>query len=45
LLGVNGNLCGIAVLQAALGNGKLPPDTFRLVVSNINNHLTTSFGT
>jgi hypothetical protein len=40
LLGVNGKSCCIPEVQMSLGNGKLPPDTFRLAGPNITKHLT-----
>ena len=38
--GVNGHLCGKAEVGREPGNGKLPPETFRLVGPNITKHLT-----
>ena len=32
--------CGIAEVHRCQGNGKLPPETFRLVGPNISKHLT-----
>jgi hypothetical protein len=32
--------CCIPEVQMSLGNGRLPPDTFRLVGPNITKHLT-----
>jgi hypothetical protein len=40
LLGVNGNSCGKAEVGREPRNGKLPPETFRLVSPNITKHLT-----
>jgi len=40
LLGLNGHLCGKAEVESKPGNGKLPPETFRLVGPNITKHLT-----
>ena len=35
-----GNFCGKAEVGWEPGNGKLPPETFRLVSPNITKHLT-----
>jgi hypothetical protein len=37
---VNDRLCGIPEVDRLAGNGKLPPETFRLVGPNITKHLT-----
>ena len=36
----NVRFCCIPEVQMSLGNGRLPPDTFRLVGPNISKHLT-----
>jgi hypothetical protein len=40
LLGGDVRSCCIPEVQMSLGNGRLPPDTFRLVGPNIGKHLT-----